>query len=313
MKRLIIAVCLLSMLGIFGLACSNCEEEAEKQIVEAEALLEKEHPYEAYSLLKETIAKCPQHSKTYEVFMKSFEEWEDMSWGRSKKYDSEDWEAERKNFVEILSNGIEYLRESPAIYLTAIELIYEIDEDFFYDEDKHIAPDIIDFSKKEVSYYMGKTNTAMISAIFKNLLEYIDVDEDEGRLMEFASWIEKESKGNPELALVMDGLTEAVEVQIMKSKISEAKMVVKQIWTSAQAYYEENGKYPSPSTDIFGSGQVPSGMIIDRPSGEQRFIFSVLPNGCVVARPNVGVDPSLSEVDPIRISEDGIVSGGTIR
>ncbi|MGC9316152.1 MAG: prepilin-type N-terminal cleavage/methylation domain-containing protein [bacterium] len=96
-----------------------------------------------------------------------------------------------------------------------------------------------------------------------------------------------------------------------KSKISEAKMVVKQIWTSAQAYYEENGSWPATATDIFGSGTIPTGLIVDVPSGTPRFYYDVVADGGAQARPNTNVDASLSDVSDVTITSDGVVSGGT--
>lgn len=96
-----------------------------------------------------------------------------------------------------------------------------------------------------------------------------------------------------------------------KSKISEAKMVVKQIWTSAQAYYEENGSYPATAADIFGSGTIPTGLIVDAPSGTPRFNYSVGANGTATGTPNTAVDASLSDVSDVTITTDGVVGGGT--
>ncbi len=96
-----------------------------------------------------------------------------------------------------------------------------------------------------------------------------------------------------------------------KSKVSEAKMVVKQIWTSAQAYYEENGSYPATASDIFGSGTIPTGLIVDAPSGTPRFIYDVEADGVARAEANTAVDASLSDVTDVVISTDGVVSGGT--
>ena len=96
-----------------------------------------------------------------------------------------------------------------------------------------------------------------------------------------------------------------------KSKISEAKMVVKQIWQANQAYYEENGTYAAATDDIFGTGSVPQGLIVDTPSGEPRFEYDILANGAAQAEPNTDVDGSLGDVSNIVISADGVVSGGT--
>lgn len=95
-----------------------------------------------------------------------------------------------------------------------------------------------------------------------------------------------------------------------KSKISEAKMIVKQIWTASQAYYEEKGTYPAPTVDIFGSGGIPTGLIIDKPSGAPRFTYDILALGAAQGNPNTAVDASLGDVTPIVINDIGVVSGG---
>ncbi len=96
-----------------------------------------------------------------------------------------------------------------------------------------------------------------------------------------------------------------------KSKISEAKMVVKQIWQANQAYYEETGAYATATADIFGDGSIPTGLIVDTPSGEPRFDYDILADGAAQAVPNTDVDGSLGDVSNIVISTDGVVSGGT--
>lgn len=95
-----------------------------------------------------------------------------------------------------------------------------------------------------------------------------------------------------------------------KSKVSEAKLVVKQIWTANQAYYEEKGAYCGSADDIFGTGSVPDGLVVDEPSGVPRFTYNILANGAASAEPNTTVDASLSDVSDINISADGVVTGG---
>jgi len=96
-----------------------------------------------------------------------------------------------------------------------------------------------------------------------------------------------------------------------KSKISEAKLVVKQIWESENVYYEENGTYTATVTDVFGTGTIPTGLVIDAPSGTPRFTYNILANGAAEGVPNTGVDASLGDVSNIAINQDGVVSGGT--
>ncbi len=100
-----------------------------------------------------------------------------------------------------------------------------------------------------------------------------------------------------------------------KSKISEAKMVVKQIWTASQAYYEERGSYPAASTNVFAAageaaGTIPAGMIVDAPSGAPRFYYDITAGGGAQGRANTAVDASLGDVTNIVINTAGVVSGG---
>ncbi len=96
-----------------------------------------------------------------------------------------------------------------------------------------------------------------------------------------------------------------------KSKISEAKLIVKQIWEAEGTYYEEHGTYTTTVTDVFGTGSVPAGLIVDTPSGTPRFTYNILANGAAEAVPNTSVDASLGDVSNIQISQDGVVTGGT--
>jgi len=67
----------------------------------------------------------------------------------------------------------------------------------------------------------------------------------------------------------------------LKSKVSEAKPVLKQIWTAAQTYYEENGQYPPTVTDLFDnlSTWTDVGVPISTPSGKARFQYNVTTGG----------------------------------
>jgi prepilin-type N-terminal cleavage/methylation domain-containing protein len=98
-----------------------------------------------------------------------------------------------------------------------------------------------------------------------------------------------------------------------KSKVSEAKLIVKQVWEAEQTYYEEIGNYTAAALDVFGTaGVIPSGLIVDKPSGTPRFTYNIESlNGEVNATPNTAVDASLSDVATIEISVDGVISGGT--
>jgi len=98
-----------------------------------------------------------------------------------------------------------------------------------------------------------------------------------------------------------------------KSKISEAKLVVKQIWLAATTYYEENGSYPAAVADVLasGGGNIPAGMVVDVPSGTPRFTYNLLANGAANGVPNTAVDGSLGDVSNITVDINGVVAGGT--
>ena len=99
-----------------------------------------------------------------------------------------------------------------------------------------------------------------------------------------------------------------------KSKISEARMVLKQIWEAGLTYYEEHGEFPVTATlaDIFGTGysSLPGDLILDTPSGEPRFKYDMLADGEAKASPNTAVDASLGDVTPLEIDADGNITGG---
>ncbi|MCK5833739.1 prepilin-type N-terminal cleavage/methylation domain-containing protein [bacterium] len=101
-----------------------------------------------------------------------------------------------------------------------------------------------------------------------------------------------------------------------KSKISEARLVVKQIWTANQTLYEETGAYATAVTDVFdwndaAADNVPSGMVIDVPSGEPRFIYDIVADGAAQGRANTAVDASLGDVNAVTISANGDLGGGS--
>src|SRR6056297_3213154 len=62
-----------------------------------------------------------------------------------------------------------------------------------------------------------------------------------------------------------------------KAKVSEAGTVLKQIYESAEVYYQQEGQYPfsSDMEDIFDDDNIPPGMIVDAPSGESRFEYTI--------------------------------------
>ncbi|MCD6530965.1 prepilin-type N-terminal cleavage/methylation domain-containing protein [bacterium] len=117
-----------------------------------------------------------------------------------------------------------------------------------------------------------------------------------------------------------------------KSKVSEAKTVLKQIWESAESYYQEMGAYPpcdpangastgtpwdfndaSTKTGAVTWSRVP-GMMVDKPSGYPRFTYRITQSGPTfeaIAFSSNSYDKSLNDVSTLTINVDGQISGGT--
>ena len=107
-----------------------------------------------------------------------------------------------------------------------------------------------------------------------------------------------------------------------KAKVSEARTVLKSIWTAAQTYYQENGLYPATRT--FNDASDPNdeswlnlgdGLIVDRPSGHPRFTYSITTGGTngfgAQADASNSYDQSLHDVSVITIDANGVTAGGT--
>jgi len=102
-----------------------------------------------------------------------------------------------------------------------------------------------------------------------------------------------------------------------KSKISEARLVVKLMWEAEQVYYEENGCFTGAVDDIFGTGSIPDSLIVDEPFGLHRFDFYITDVAdfsdhdavLIYATPNTS-DASLYDVSDIEITVDGYLTGG---
>jgi type II secretion system protein G len=110
-----------------------------------------------------------------------------------------------------------------------------------------------------------------------------------------------------------------------KAKISEAKGVLKQIYTAAEAYYQENGQYPPAHSGGAGAGfnnaatkndsWTPiGGLVVDRPSGYPRFSYWVQTGGTdgfeARASSTDSYDKSLADVSVMVINANGQLSGG---
>jgi len=198
--------------------------------------------------------------------------------------------------------------------------ILEIEEEE-YEEETHTSPKtfaIIAFIIAIVSFIIAVFTGGMflIACLIGLVLSII-------ALTKFKRFEEKEGRGFAIAGIVLSAiglvlipslvalsLSGLRVVSSEKAKISEARMVVKQIWQANQCFFEEYGYYPPESYDIFGTGYVPQGMVIDKPSGKPRFQYDILINGAARARSNPSIDKSLEGLSPIIISREGVISGG---
>ena len=105
-----------------------------------------------------------------------------------------------------------------------------------------------------------------------------------------------------------------------KAKISEAKGVVKQMWTLSQTFYEEYGYYPTTAdfqmTDgddwATGASELAARMGLSLPSGKPRFNYYLTDGGGAKAVVNTDVDASLAGVTDVVIDGNGNITGGVI-
>ncbi len=105
-----------------------------------------------------------------------------------------------------------------------------------------------------------------------------------------------------------------------KAKISEARTMLKQIYTAAETYYQENGGFPPLHT--FNDASTKNndwlsypGLIVDRPSGYPRFSYgtSIGSGGAnfgAEAYAGDSWDASLHDVPILYINSVGQITGG---
>lgn len=109
-----------------------------------------------------------------------------------------------------------------------------------------------------------------------------------------------------------------------RSKISEAYIVLKQIFEIAAMYYDKNGEYPQPCSDLFDAEQsIQNCWPIDQPASKSRFQYDIVSGGfssfLARATPIVNSiggtfnqqrendDRTLIDVKPLLINADGII------
>ncbi|RKZ28393.1 hypothetical protein DRQ26_01180 [bacterium] len=104
-----------------------------------------------------------------------------------------------------------------------------------------------------------------------------------------------------------------------KSKVSESRVVLKQIWQAAGTYYEEEGYYPPTWTFNNASTKntnwnTLTGLIVNRPSGYPRFTYRITASGTnfqATADPSNSYDASMHDVSVVTINAEGVITGGT--
>ncbi len=104
-----------------------------------------------------------------------------------------------------------------------------------------------------------------------------------------------------------------------KAKISESRVVLKQIWDAAGVYYEEEGYYPPAWTFNDASSKntswnVMDGLIVNRPSGYPRFQYVITTGGTdfqATASSASSYDASMRDVSTVTINIEGVITGGT--
>ncbi len=121
----------------------------------------------------------------------------------------------------------------------------------------------------------------------------------------------------------------------LKSKIDEAKVVLKHIYEAAQSYYSQYGSYPSTADWgtfwVFHNASTkndnwvsPPGFKVDKPSGYPRFTYVMLH----LKNPATGetrffriyawgwgpdsYDASVRKVNDLWVDEEGVIHGGEI-
>ncbi len=104
-----------------------------------------------------------------------------------------------------------------------------------------------------------------------------------------------------------------------KAKVSESRVVLKQIWEAAGTYYEEEGFYPPAWTFNNAatkntSWNTMSNLIVNRPSGYPRFTYEITAGGTsfgASADASASYDASIRDVSTVTINIEGVISGGT--
>ena len=96
-------------------------------------------------------------------------------------------------------------------------------------------------------------------------------------------------------------------------------MVLKQLWTLSQIYYDEYGYFPVDRefqlTDEYGWASDEAESLAEQmgfplPSGKRRFNFYLLPDGGAKATPNLNARGKLRSVTDIVIDGEGNITGG---
>ena len=330
---LIVVSLLISICG-----CSNCEEKAEKQINEAKKMLSEarevlmvedneeanQKALDAVQIAKEVVKNCPTYGPAYPLYISSI--------FSTLAADTLNMDMSViKEYIETINNGIPYLREEPE-YGTIITMMFMMDRTYYQKKGSHIVPAREDFLREEFAYWRSKENPQMMNALIASTSTGGVMDSSYfTELFNFAEWMGKEYASDSYMienvvTPFKEKSTKMCEeytknlVQRKKSRVSEAKLILKQIFVACNTYYKKHGEFPPVHT--FNDARTENtnweakiqDLYIDRPSGYPRFTYKIVKGGSnfqAEASAEYSYDASLHDVSTIVIDKDGIITGGT--
>ncbi|MFP4459767.1 MAG: type IV pilin protein [Candidatus Zixiibacteriota bacterium] len=128
------------------------------------------------------------------------------------------------------------------------------------------------------------------------------------------------------IVVVIIGLLAALAIprfqsSVTKTKVVEAKQVLKQIYQASNSYYEAHGQYPALHTFNDASNKetasdwdpIPD-LVVHAPSGQPRFSYEVTIGGTdgfeITADPTNSWDANLHKISPMKIDDGGNITGG---
>ncbi len=290
-KLLFLMIFLFASLGL-----STCTKNSLQGLEQAKSLLSSGYSQESYELAKEIILENKSCMQAYDAFIDSYLEWSTVEW------DQKDFDKSISEFVFFLIEHIEFLHNDTTLYFRAIEEIYELG--YWWEIDG--IPPIIDLCEQEMEYYRTQSDTEMVAKVATIAINNCP---DENARQEFFLRIALEAVNNRFMEKVADKVVEMTKPNV-QSITSLAKMLLRQIWIACLSYQEKTGNCPPISLDIFGSGAIPDGVLIEPPLGKRYFQYHILQDCTIKATPIPEVDSRLEKVTPLLINKDGNFEGG---